>query len=256
MSSAIAFCKPRLGGEEPALGDERGERLARVLGVERGRAVLVAAPPRARRARGPKGRAPSSANTPTPSRPLRVAAHRAAAAREQVHLRVERRAGELDVGRSLLDARRGHLQVRVVRERFLHERVELRVVEGRKPPLADCAVGVALRGPSGRDLEVRAAPAARAPRAPGAISARSRRAQRRRRPTGSSEARASASVQLEDQVVQVRADAQDHLADDVHRVQVVGVDRGVARGAGGEEQLLVALGDVELDREPARAASP
>src|SRR6266850_1545197 len=50
------------------------------------------------------------------------------------------------------------------------------------------------------------------------------------------------SVQLEDQVVQVRADADDHLADDVHRVQVVGVDRGVAGRAGGEEQLPVALG--------------
>ena len=33
--------------------------------------------------------------------------------------------------------------------------------------------------------------------------------------------------------------------------QVLGVDRGVARGAGGEEERLVALGDVELHRVPA-----
>ena len=52
----------------------------------------------------------------------------------------------------------------------------------------------------------------------------------------------------------VRADAQDDLAHDVDRLDVLGVDRRVARGAGREEQLLVLVGDVELDREAAAAA--
>ena len=49
-----------------------------------------------------------------------------------------------------------------------------------------------------------------------------------------------------------RADAQDDLAHDVDRREVVGVDRAMALGAGGEEELCVTLGDVELDRKAPR----
>src|SRR5262245_44819479 len=55
--------------------------------------------------------------------------------------------------------------------------------------------------------------------------------------------RRMASVQLRNQVVDVRADAQDHLAEDVDRRQVLGIDGGVARGAGRHEDVLVALRD-------------
>src|SRR5262245_15234986 len=61
----------------------------------------------------------------------------------------------------------------------------------------------------------------------------------------------AASMQLEDEVVHVRADADDHLADDVYCREVLRVDGGVTRGAGGKEQLPVAVGDVELAAETA-----
>ena len=48
-------------------------------------------------------------------------------------------------------------------------------------------------------------------------------------------------MKLQHQVVHVRADAQDHLAQDVQELRGLGVDRGVARRAGREEQRLVAF---------------
>src|SRR5689334_11132454 len=57
------------------------------------------------------------------------------------------------------------------------------------------------------------------------------------------------SVQLEYQIIHVRTDAKDDLADDVQELRVLRVDRSVARRAGGEEQFHVLVGDVELDSE-------
>src|SRR5579862_5865277 len=57
------------------------------------------------------------------------------------------------------------------------------------------------------------------------------------------------SVQLEDQVVRVRTHADDHLAQDVQERRVLGVYGRIAGGAAREEELLVAIGDVELHRE-------
>src|SRR5689334_15102973 len=44
------------------------------------------------------------------------------------------------------------------------------------------------------------------------------------------------SVQLQDQVIELRADAQNHLAQDMDRLEVLGVHRAVARGARREER--------------------
>src|SRR5512145_1936298 len=57
------------------------------------------------------------------------------------------------------------------------------------------------------------------------------------------------SVQLQDKVVDVRAHAQNHLADDVDLMEALGIDRRVARRARCHEQILVLVRDVELDRE-------
>ena len=62
--------------------------------------------------------------------------HLAAAAREQVHLRIEQGAGCLEVRGRLLDARLCDAHVRVVRDRLAHEGFELRVLEFREPALA------------------------------------------------------------------------------------------------------------------------
>ena len=50
-------------------------------------------------------------------------------------------------------------------------------------------------------------------------------------------------MQLQHEEVGDRADAQDHHAQDVDRVHVLGVDRAPARSSGREEQVAVALGD-------------
>src|SRR4051812_2407988 len=68
-----------------------------------------------------------------------------------------------------------------------------------------------------------------------------------RAPVRSRRAARITSVQLQDEVVQVRADPQDHLADDVHGVQVIGIDGRVARSARSQEHRAVAFFDVELD---------
>src|SRR5205823_6150380 len=57
------------------------------------------------------------------------------------------------------------------------------------------------------------------------------------------------SVQLEDQVVHVRADADDHAPHDLNDLEMLRVDRSVADRASGEKQLAIAVGDVELDRK-------
>src|SRR3954454_2502387 len=53
------------------------------------------------------------------------------------------------------------------------------------------------------------------------------------------------SMQLEDEVVDVRTDPQDHLANDVDRCKMVRVDCGIAGGSGREEQLAVPLRNVD-----------
>src|SRR5262245_2676253 len=58
-----------------------------------------------------------------------------------------------------------------------------------------------------------------------------------------------ASVQLEDQVIRVGPDPDDHLADDVDGGESLGVDRRAARGARREERLAVLLREVELHYE-------
>src|SRR5262249_23320293 len=57
------------------------------------------------------------------------------------------------------------------------------------------------------------------------------------------------SVQLEDQPVEVRADAQNHLADDVDVVAVLRVDRAVPDRPRREEYASVRGRDVEPERE-------
>src|SRR5436190_3272990 len=58
-------------------------------------------------------------------------------------------------------------------------------------------------------------------------------------------------VQLQDQVVGVGAHADDHLADDVDRAEVLGVDRALADRARGEEEFFVGVVDAELHGEAA-----
>ena len=60
-----------------------------------------------------------------------------------------------------------------------------------------------------------------------------------------------ADVVLDDDVVEVRRHPQQHLADDVHQREMLGVDGRRAARAGGEEQPGVVLADEELDREAA-----
>src|SRR5215831_3480137 len=60
------------------------------------------------------------------------------------------------------------------------------------------------------------------------------------------------SMQFQDEVVHVRPDADDDLAQNVQELRVLGVDRRVARRTRGEEKVLVLVRDVELDREALR----
>src|SRR4051812_45961596 len=64
--------------------------------------------------------------------------------------------------------------------------------------------------------------------------------------------RADMSVQLEDQIVDVRPDSQDHLANDVNVMSVVRVDRTMPGRAGGQEQATVDIGDAKLHCESSR----
>jgi hypothetical protein len=56
-------------------------------------------------------------------------------------------------------------------------------------------------------------------------------------------------MQLQHQVVGDRTNAQDHHAHQVQGRHMVGVDRAVAGGPGGEEQLTVLALDDQLYRE-------
>src|SRR6185295_5919469 len=58
-----------------------------------------------------------------------------------------------------------------------------------------------------------------------------------------------ASVQLQDQVIRVRPDAQDYLPDDVDHGAALCVDRRLPDRSRREEELAVARLDVELDGE-------
>jgi hypothetical protein len=85
-----------------------------------------------------------------------VAAKLAAAAREQVDRRVDRRAGELRVPGSLLDARGCNLLVGFLAIGPAHECVELRLAERREPSRGRRAGGLAARHfPRARHLDVR-----------------------------------------------------------------------------------------------------
>jgi hypothetical protein len=154
ISSAIAFCKRASVARNQLLATSAARRLACVLGVERGRVVL-------RRRRGALG----AHAAPVIQLPVgedadalqaaRIAAQRAAAARQGVDLGVERGARRLDVARGLLDARRRDHEVRVVRERLAHHRFELRIVERGEPGVTDGAGGRGGLAPFLGDLEIR-----------------------------------------------------------------------------------------------------
>ena len=247
-----------LGGQEPALGDERGDRLARVLevglrrrGVGRGRGAAVshAAPevelPRHRERRALQARA--------------VARHLAAAAREQVDRRIELGAGELGVEQRLLDARRADAQVGVVGDGFGDGGGQLIVVERgepvvrarrrhpRPPPStapAPCTVGSAsslIAAVSGGFFSTHAE---RHDRAASPAASTDPRRQARARCTRTSRGSSmheltsvtQADAVLDDDVVEVRRHPQQHLADDVHQREMLGVDRRRPARAGGEEQ--------------------
>src|SRR5688500_9918727 len=59
-----------------------------------------------------------------------------------------------------------------------------------------------------------------------------------------------ADVMLDDDPVEIRRHAQQHLADDVHWMEMTRIDRPRAAGTSGEEHVLVALIEQELHREP------
>ena len=84
----------------------------------------------------PQRSSSQSAKIPPPCSPDAVAAHLAAAAREHVDLRIQLRIRELDVLRRSLDARGGHPQVRVVRDRLGDQRVEPRSPNAASQPPA------------------------------------------------------------------------------------------------------------------------
>ncbi len=146
--------QPRFRGEEPALRRQRRQRLSRVFGVEGGGTVLRAGRCAARAHAAPDVELPVGENAAA-LQAARVAGKRAAAARERVHLRIERRPGELDVAGRLLDASRRHAQIRVVLERLAHQRIELRIVERPQPAARHAACWRAGFGPGLGRLEVR-----------------------------------------------------------------------------------------------------
>ena len=131
--------QPRLGGEEPALGHERGDRLPRVLEVGRGRrgvggargaAVAHAAPevelPRRLISTPPWRPEPSPDSLPPPRASTSTDGYSFAPA-------------ELGVEQRLLDARRADAQIRVVGDRFGDRRRQLVVVERGEPVVGDDA---------------------------------------------------------------------------------------------------------------------
>ena len=109
----------------------------------------------------------------------RVAAQRAAAARKRVDLRIQRRAGDLDERRGLLDAHRRDLQVGIVGERLLHQRIELRVLEAGEPLVGNRARGAALRVHAAGTWRFGSACFAISSRSGGAFSAQPAKAARR-----------------------------------------------------------------------------
>ena len=150
--------QPGLGGEEPALGHERRNRLSRVLEVRLRRrglrgarrpAVAHAAPEVELPGRGEDAALDARA----------VAGQLAAAAREEIDRRVELRARQLGVELRLLDARGADAQIGVVRDRFGDRRRQLIVVERREPVVGHRAGAGAWRRPLRGRLQPRAAPA-------------------------------------------------------------------------------------------------
>ena len=95
--------------------DQRSDRLARVLGLERRRAVLRRRRLASRAHPAPEVELPVDEDAAA-LHSTRIAAQLPAAARHGGDLWVERRARKLDVGCGLLDPRRGDPQVGVVRE--------------------------------------------------------------------------------------------------------------------------------------------
>ena len=127
-----------------------------------------AAPTRiAARSRAPSARtrpqrsSSQDANSPTPCKPGRVAAHLAAAAREQVHLRPQRRlrAGEIRGRRSTRAAATRRSALYAIAS--VDQRVELRIVERREPVVGDRARRRAGRRPLRRRRRRSATPASR-----------------------------------------------------------------------------------------------
>ena len=181
---------------------------------------------RVRRARGPRGRAPRSRRGRRPRAPTsRRSSCRRRARRGSPAARAA--TSRRQVGGRGVDARRGDAQVGVVGERLLtsassggswNDASQLSATAPARrprPPIAPAASGWA-------------APASRRRRAAAWSAARTRTAPATQRDDQCSCGRAF-SVQLQDQVVRVRADAQDDLAQDVKRTRRVGVDRRVRR---------------------------
>ena len=197
---------------------ERGNRLARVLGVELRRPRTAASanawPARTR----PQRSSSQLAKNPTPAGRC-CRRHLAAAAREQVHLRVEQGARGFEIRRRLLDARCRDAQVGVVRDAL---RARARRAAGSLNSTSQRLAHVgrdAARRVSSRGSTRSAAPACARRR--GRAAARARTLDSASAHEQSERARTSiASVQLQHQVVHVRADAQDHLAQDVQELRV------------------------------------
>ena len=74
----------------------------------------------------------SEAFSQMPCRPT-VAAGLAAAVSKHAHRGIKRRAGDFHIASGLLDARRGDLQIGVVRERLVDQCGEHRIVERDEP---------------------------------------------------------------------------------------------------------------------------
>jgi hypothetical protein len=142
-----------LDGEEPRLGDRRGERLARVgeiglrgrsLLARRGRAVAHA-PPDVELERCVQEDAVDAAG---------VAARRAAPEAAHADRRQQRRARNLQIAVRLLDDGGGGAQVGVVDERLGDELGQLRIVERSEPAVDDELRRAALALPRRRQRDV------------------------------------------------------------------------------------------------------
>ena len=165
-----ALLQSRLDREEIGLRDHRRDRLPGVFGVGDGRLVSRDGWRHARSARGPRDPAPSRRRCPPPCNPD-----------ASPPISPPPRASTLTCGYSVesasstysdatCDAGGRHLQIRVVRDRLVDQRVEPGVAEGREPLSRDRAGAPCRRPPSSRARPRRASPADDSPRGLGGDS--------------------------------------------------------------------------------------